>query len=208
MPQHGRRPRHRPGRQCYGKRAVRPWRRHTPRDDRALFTLHWWGASSPWRPTWRIWAPSFGRLTAPGLCWAPRPGASGAPLLAPGRVGKMVGVRDPRAHRRSPPRDGRGGCRSACGRASPSPSPSPGSWSRSACRSSPIRWPAASCSSSATPPPAARPSTTPGSSRTACAINQPQHAARALELHQRGPVVVEPVEDFGWIGYAALIRFS
>ena len=66
-----------------------------------------------------------------------------------GRLGKMEGVRDPRARHRPPPAAGAAGCRSACGPASPSPSPSPASSWPSACRSSPTRWPAASCSSSA-----------------------------------------------------------
>ena len=34
--------------------------------------------------------------------------------------------------------------------------------------------------------------------------HQAQHAARALELHQRRPVVVEPVEHFGMNGVSGL----
>src|SRR5690348_3329554 len=55
----------------------------------ALFTLHWWGAYSPWRPTRRIWA----RL--PVLLLILLLGASSAPLVGRARLGKMEGVREP-----------------------------------------------------------------------------------------------------------------
>ena len=55
----------------------------------ALFTLHWWGAYSPWRPTRRIWA----RL--PLLLLLFLFGASSAPLVARARLGKIETVREP-----------------------------------------------------------------------------------------------------------------
>src|SRR5437868_4131278 len=79
--------------QCYGKRTIRPWRRHTSAAPFRLFTLHWWGAYSPWRPTRHILT-----QVAPGAVRGARTlvmAGSGAPLAVPSRLGKMEAVRDP-----------------------------------------------------------------------------------------------------------------